>query len=92
MEASVGRVGNSYDNALPETIIGLFKTEVSYTCGPWRSLEVVEYAALEWVDSFNHRRLLEPIGHVPRAQFEQAYGVTNAGAAPAVFDLATPRS
>jgi transposase InsO family protein len=73
VEASVGSVGDSYDNALAETIIGLFKTEVIYARGPWRSLEAVEYAALEWVDWFNHRRLLEPIGHVPPAEFEEEY-------------------
>ena len=60
VEASVGSVGDSYDNALAETIIGLFKTEVIYARGPWRSLDAVEYATLEWVDWFNHRRLLEP--------------------------------
>ncbi len=73
VEASVGSVGDSYDNALAETVIGLFKTEVIYARGPWRSLEAVEYATLEWVDWFNHRRLLEPIGHVPPAEFEEAY-------------------
>jgi putative transposase len=72
VEASVGSVGDSYDNALAETIIGLFKTEVIYARGPWRSLEAAEYATLEWVDWFNHRRLLEPIGHVPPAEFEEA--------------------
>ena len=73
VEASVGSVGDSYDNALAETMIGLFKTEVIYARGPWRSLDAVEYATLEWVDWFNHRRLLEPIGHVPPAEFEEAY-------------------
>jgi transposase InsO family protein len=73
VEASVGSVGDSYDNALAETIIGLFKTEVIYARGPWRALDAVEYATLEWVDWFNHRRLLEPIGHVPPAEFEEAY-------------------
>jgi len=72
-EASVGSVGDSYDNALAETVIGLFKTEVIYARGPWRTLDAVEYATLEWVDWFNHRRLLEPIGHVPPAEFEEAY-------------------
>ncbi len=73
IEASVGSRGDSYDNALAETIIGLYKTEVIHTRGPWRSLEAVEYATLEWVDWFNHRRLLEPIGHVPPAEAEQAH-------------------
>jgi putative transposase len=83
VEASVGSVGDSYDNALAETVIGLFKTEVIYARGPWRSLEGVEYATLEWVDWFNHRRLLEPIGHVPPAEFEQAYYRQNPGQAMA---------
>ena len=70
--ASVGSVGDSYDNALAETVIGLYKTEVIRRRGPWRHLEAVEYATLEWVDWFNHRRLLEPIGNVPPAEFELA--------------------
>lgn len=69
----VGSVGDSYDNALAETINGLYKTEVIRQRGPWRNLDEVEYATLEWVDWFNHRRLLEPIGDVPPAEFEQAY-------------------
>jgi putative transposase len=79
--ASVGSVGDSYDNALAETVIGLFKTEVIYARGPWRSLEAVEYATLEWVDWFNHRRLLEPIGYLPPAQFEREYYRQNTGPA-----------
>jgi putative transposase len=70
---SVGSRGDSFDNALAETIIGLYKTELIRRCGPWRGLDEVEYATLEWVDWFNHRRLLEPIGHVPPAEFEAAY-------------------
>ncbi len=70
---STGTVGDSYDNALAETIIGLYKTEVIYHRGPWRNLEEVEYATLEWVDWFNNRRLLEPIGNVPPAEFEMQY-------------------
>jgi putative transposase len=70
---SVGSVGDSYDNALAETINGLYKAEMIHRCGPWRSLEAVEYATLEWVDWFNNRRLLEPIGHVPPAEAEVAY-------------------
>ncbi len=73
IEPSVGSVGDSYDNALAETIIGLYKTEVIRERGPWRNLEAVEFATLEWVDWFNHRRLLEPIGHVPPAEMEAAY-------------------
>jgi putative transposase len=70
---SVGSVGDSYDNALAETIIGLYKTELIRRRGPWKGIDDVEYATLEWVDWFNHRRLLEPIGHVPPAEFEAAY-------------------
>jgi putative transposase len=65
IESSVGSVGDSYDNALAETIIGLFKTEVIRRRGPWRSIEHVEFATLEWVDWFNNRRVLEPIGNIP---------------------------
>jgi putative transposase len=67
---SVGSVGDSYDNALAETINGLFKAEVIHRSGPWRSFEAVEYATLEWVDWFNKRRLLEPIGNIPPAEAE----------------------
>jgi len=70
---SVGSVGDSYDNALAETIIGLYKTEVIHKRAPWRNLDDVEYATLERVDWFNNRRLLESIGDVPPAEFEQAY-------------------
>jgi putative transposase len=70
---SVGSVGDSYDNALAETIIGLYKTEVIYHRGPRRHIDAVEYATLEWVDWFNHRRLLEPIGNVPPAELEASY-------------------
>jgi len=73
VESSVGSVGDSYDNALAETIIGLFKTEVIRRRGPWRTIDAIEYATLEWVDWFNHRRLLEPIGNIPPAELEQAY-------------------
>jgi putative transposase len=67
---SVGSVGDSYDNAMVETINGLFKAEVIHRRGPWRSFEAVEYATLEWVDWFNNRRLLEPIGNIPPAEAE----------------------
>ncbi|HWK33740.1 MAG TPA: IS3 family transposase [Hyphomicrobium sp.] len=70
IEPSVGSVGDSYDNALAETINGLFKAEVIHRRGPWRSFEGVEYATLEWVDWFNNRRLLEPIGNIPPAEAE----------------------
>jgi putative transposase len=70
---SVGSRGDSYDNALAETIIGLYKTELIRRRGPWKGTDEVEYATLEWVDWFNHRRLLGPIGHVPPAEFEATY-------------------
>jgi len=73
IELSVGSRGDAYDNALAETVIGLFKTEVIRRQGPWRSLEAVEFATLEWVDWFNHRRLLEPIGYLPPAEYEARY-------------------
>jgi len=73
IEPSVGSVGDSYDNALAETINGLFKTEVIRRRGPWRSLEAVEFATLEWVDWYNNRRLLEPIGNIPPAEAEARY-------------------
>lgn len=73
VEPSVGSVGDSYDNALAETINGLFKTEVIHRRGPWRSFEAVEFATLEWVDGFNTRRLLEPIGNIPPAEAEARY-------------------
>jgi len=73
LERSVGSVGDSYDNALAETINGLYKTEVIRRSGPWRNVDAVEYATLVWVDWFNNRRLLEPLGYVPPAEFEAAY-------------------
>jgi transposase InsO family protein len=73
IEPSVGSVGDSYDNALAETINGLYKAEVIWPNGPWRNLEEVEFATLEWVDWFNNRRLLEPIGDIPPAEFEAMY-------------------
>jgi transposase InsO family protein len=73
IEPSVGSVGDSYDNALAETVIGLFKTEVIGRRGPWRNVEAVEFATLAWVDWFNHRRLLEPIGNIPPAEAEARY-------------------
>jgi putative transposase len=73
IERSVGSVGDSYDNALAESVISLFKTEVIRRCGPWRSIDEVEIAVLEWVDWYNNRRLLGPIGYVPPAEYETAY-------------------
>ena len=73
IEPSVGSVGDSYDNAMAETINGLYKTELIYRQGPWRGLDDVEYATLEWIDWFNHRRILEPIGDIPPAEYEANY-------------------
>lgn len=71
--ASVGSKGDSYDNALAETIIGLYKAEVIHHLGPWRGAADVEIATLEWVHWFNHHRLLEPLGYTPPSEYEQAY-------------------
>lgn len=73
IERSVGSVGDSYDNALAESVNGLFKTEVIRRRGPWRNIDEVEFAVLEWVDWFNNRRLLEPLGYVPPAEYEAVY-------------------
>jgi transposase InsO family protein len=73
VEPSVGSVGDSYDNALAETINGLYKAEVIWRRGPWRNFEQVEFATLEWVDWFNNKRLLEPIGNIPPAEAEARY-------------------
>ena len=72
IEPSVGSVGDSFDNALAETINGLYKAEVIHRRS-WKSCEEVELATLEWVDWFNNRRLLEPIGNIPPAEAEAAY-------------------
>lgn len=73
IEPSVGRVGDSYDNALAESIMGLYKTDVIRRSGPWGHLEAVEFATLEWVDWFDHRRLLEGIRYVSPAKLDPAY-------------------
>lgn len=73
IDASVGSKGDSYDNALAETINGLYKAEVIHRCGPWKSREAVELATLKWVSWFNHERLLEPIGYIPPAEAEANY-------------------
>ena len=83
VEPSVGSVGDSYDNALAETINGLYKAEVIWRRGPWRSFEQVEFATLEWVDWFNNKRLLEPIGNIPPAEAEARYYVQATGHAMA---------
>jgi len=73
IEPSVGSVGDSYDNALAETINGLYKAELIHRRGPWRSFEAVEFATLEWVHWFNNRRLMGPLGNIPPAEAEQRY-------------------
>jgi transposase InsO family protein len=73
IEPSVGSTGDSYDSALAESVIGLFKTEVIRRRGPWRGIEDVEFATLTWVAWYNSTRLLEPLGYVPPAEFEEAY-------------------
>jgi transposase InsO family protein len=73
IESSVGSVGDSYDNAMAESIIGLYKTEMIWPRGPWRKLDEVEHATLEWVNWYNNQRLLEPIGNIPPIEFEAAY-------------------
>ncbi len=73
IEPSAGSAGDSYDNPMAESVIGLYKTEVIRRRGPWKGLDNVEYATLEWVDWFNHRRLLEPIGDIPPAEYEANY-------------------
>jgi putative transposase len=75
IEPSVCSVGDSYDNALAESINGLYKAEVIHRRGPWRSFKAVEYATLEWVDWFKNRRLMEPIGDIPPAEAEARYYV-----------------
>lgn len=72
-QPSEGSVGDSYDNALAETVIGLLKTEVIRPRGPWSNVDAVEYATLAWVDWFNHRCLLEPTGNIPPAEREASY-------------------
>jgi transposase InsO family protein len=73
IERSVGSTGDSYDNALAESVIGLFKTEVIRRRGPWRGIDDLEFATLDWVAWYNTRRLLEPLGYVPPDEFERAY-------------------
>ncbi len=79
LEPSVGSVGDSYDNALAETIIGLFKTEVIHRLGPWKSTDAVEWETLKWVDWFNNRRLLGPVGNIPPAEAERNFYETIEG-------------
>ena len=79
IEPSVGSRGDSYDNALAETINGLYKAELIHRRAPWKSPEAVELATLEWVSWFNHHRLLEPIGYIPPAEAEANYYRQRAG-------------
>ena len=72
-QSAVGSRGDSYDNALAETINGLYKTELIHRCGPWKTKEALELATLKWVHWFNHQRLLEPIGYIPPAEAEANY-------------------
>ena len=69
----MGSVGDSYDNALAETLIGLFKAEVIHRLGPWKTADAVEWETLKWVDWFNNRRLLQPIGNIPPAEAEEKF-------------------
>ena len=73
IDLSVGTVGDAYDNALAECVIGLFKTEVINQIGPWKSMREVEWETLKWVDWYNNRRLLGPIGYIPPAEAEEAF-------------------
>ena len=73
IDLSVGTVGDAYDNALAECVIGLFKTEVINQIGPWKSLRDVEWETLKWVDWYNNRRLLGPIGYIPPTEAEEAF-------------------
>jgi transposase InsO family protein len=83
IEPSVGSRGDSYDNALAETVIGLYKTEVIRQAGPWRGLDDVEYATLEWVAWYNTQRLLEPLGYRPPAEYEEQFHCTQTAHAAA---------
>ncbi len=73
IDLSVGTVGDAYDNALAECVIGLFKTEVINQIGPWKSMREVEWETLKWVDWYNNRRLLAPIGYIPPTEAEEAF-------------------
>jgi putative transposase len=87
IEPSVGSRGDAYDNALAETINGLYKAEVIYHLGPWKGLEDVEFATLEWVAWYNSQRLMEPLGYVPPAEFEEEFHRTHvATSAPTVLN------
>src|SRR5206468_6643832 len=87
IQPSVGSTGDSYDNALAESVIGLYKTEVIHRRGPWKGVEEVEFATLEWVAWYNTRRLLEPLGYVPPDEFERAYYRRQAAASAELASL-----
>ncbi len=87
IEPSVGSTGDSYDNALAESVIGLYKMEVIHRRGPWKGVEEVEFATLEWVAWYNTRRLLEPLGYVPPDEFERAYYRRQAAASAELASL-----
>ena len=84
--ARVGRRGDAYDNALAETINGLYKAEVIYHEGPWKSFEDVEFATLEWVEWYNSQRLMEPLGYVPPAEYEEQFHRAKADSPALVFN------
>jgi transposase InsO family protein len=86
IEPSVGRRGDAYDNALAETINGLYKAEVIHHLGPWKGLEDVEYATLEWVAWYNTQRLMEPLGDIPPAEYEEQYHRARADQAALVLN------
>ncbi len=88
----MGSIGDSYNNALAESVIGLFKTEVINRRGPWRSIDAVEFATLEWVDWYNNRRLLEPIGHIPPTEAEANFFQTLQPPRMAARDSTKPAS
>ena len=84
--------GDSYDNALAETINGLYKAEIIHKRGPWKTREAVELATLEWVSWFNNHRLLEPIGYIPPAEAEANYWKQNAPASSTASTASTART
>jgi len=81
---SVGSVGDAYDNARAETVIGLFKTEVIYKKSPWKMFDAVEYATLDWISWFNTKRLLEPLGNIPPAEYKKRYSTQEVSSAQCV--------
>ena len=82
---SIGSVADSYDNALAETVNGLYKTELIWRRGPWKTVEAVELATMEWVSWFNHQRLHSALGYVPPVEFEAAWAATQPASEPTVL-------